>query len=137
MLEPEWMLARCWMRVLVTNDHGSDTCHTLKIYLQIERGAVFLIETVFRETKIDQFQVSRSIDEEIVRFEVAMDVTHFVQGVHGQQHFCEEEFGVLFRETADLIEQRLHITTWNVFLNRKFQQRLTSELHLQFNCDFN
>lgn len=67
------------------------------------------------ESKICKFKMSSRINEDIVRFDVPMNIVHFMHILNSQDKFCHIESGFIFREDIFIDQKSKQISTWNPF----------------------
>ena len=62
---------------------------------------------MFAESKVGEFDVAVSIQEDVVGFEIAVDIFHFVDGIECQQNFCSVKLGLFVGEDV-LFDEQIH-----------------------------
>lgn len=60
---------------------------------------------MFAESKVSKFEMASPIDEDIVRFDVPVDVVHFVHILDSQNKLTDIKPSLLFRKNVLLDEQ--------------------------------
>jgi hypothetical protein len=68
---------------------------------------------VFAESKISKFEVPVGADENVIRFDVAMNVVHFVHIFQSKDQFCHIEASFCLCENVFFDEEAQEIASWD------------------------
>jgi hypothetical protein len=67
------------------------------------------------ETKIREFDVSGTIDEEVLWLQITMNIPETVQRVHTREHLCNVESSMSVVQHSSIVEQCAEVSSWNIF----------------------
>jgi hypothetical protein len=86
------------------------------------------------KTKVSELDVPSTVNEEIFRLEITMDVTKLVQGVNAEKHFRNVESSMSVVEDPSVVEQCAEVTTWDVFLGMTLVQVSEANHKAAYHC---
>lgn len=63
--------------------------------------------------------MTQTIDQEVFRFQISMNVTQLVQFIDRDKHFSHVEPCMFFSQNSRIVQKSSEISSWYVFLEKE------------------